>query len=132
MFTSVLFTVFSLVGFVLQPALAIDQDVDPALVANLKAANTALDRMKLLPSDSDWLFDFTKQSKYSWTPGGVINADAATFPTVTGQGMTMAYLNLGPCSILPPHIHPRATNCKFIYQAGDTICLPDRTRLTIV
>jgi oxalate decarboxylase/phosphoglucose isomerase-like protein (cupin superfamily) len=24
--------------------------------------------------------------------------------------MTMAMLNLGPCSMLPPHLHPRATN----------------------
>lgn len=24
--------------------------------------------------------------------------------------MTMAILNLGPCSMLPPHYHPRATN----------------------
>ena len=112
MLTKAVLGLLPLFGYLLQPTLAIDVDVDPALVANLKAANTALDRMKLLNTNDDWLFDYTQQSKYTFSPGGVINADAATFPAVTGQGMTMAYLNLGPCSMLPPHIHPRATNCK--------------------
>jgi oxalate decarboxylase/phosphoglucose isomerase-like protein (cupin superfamily) len=43
-------------------------------------------------------------------PQKVTNANAATFPAATGYGMTMAILNLGPCSMLPPHFHPRATN----------------------
>jgi len=90
--------------------LAVDTDKDPGLVSKLRLANTNLDRMKLLPDDSDWFFDFTKQEKYTFSPGGVINANAATFPATVGQGMTLAMLNLGPCSMLPPHIHPRATN----------------------
>ncbi|KKY26287.1 putative spherulin-1A [Phaeomoniella chlamydospora] len=91
-------------------ALAVDVDVNPDLVAKLKMANTALDRLKLLPKDSDWLFDFTTQAKYTFSPGGVVNANAATFPATVGNGMTMAMLNLGPCSMLPPHLHPRASN----------------------
>lgn len=91
-------------------ALAIDVDTNPDLVAKLKMANTALDRAKLLPKDSDWLFDFTTQDKYTFSPGGVVNANAATFPATVGNGLTLAMLNLGPCSMLPPHIHPRASN----------------------
>ncbi|KAJ9604073.1 hypothetical protein H2200_011596 [Cladophialophora chaetospira] len=101
------FVTFAIVASV---ALAVDNDKDPDLVSKLRLANTNLDRMKLLPDDSDWFFDFTKQDKYTFSPGGVINANAATFPATVGQGMTMAMLNLGPCSMLPPHIHPRATN----------------------
>jgi len=26
------------------------------------------------------------------------------------MGLTMAMLNLGPCAMLPPHLHTRATN----------------------
>ena len=70
-------------------ALAVDNDKDPNLVAQLRMANTNLDRMKLLPDDSDWFFDFTKQDKYTFSPGGVVNANAATFPATVGQGMTM-------------------------------------------
>lgn len=33
-----------------------------------------------------------------------------TQPQVVGNGMTIAILNLGPCSMLPPHYHPRAAN----------------------
>ncbi|KAL9107322.1 MAG: hypothetical protein Q9227_007774 [Pyrenula ochraceoflavens] len=91
-------------------ALAVDKDSNPDLVAKLKMANTALDRLALLPKDEDWLFDFTKQSKYTFSPGGVVNANAATFPATVGQGLTMAMLNLGPCAQLPPHLHPRASN----------------------
>ena len=89
---------------------AVDKDSNPDLVAKLRMANTNLDRLALLPKDEDWLFDFTKSDKYTFAPGGVVNANAATFPATVGQGMTMAMLNLGPCSMLPPHIHPRATN----------------------
>ena len=91
-------------------ALAVDTDKDPELVAKLRMANTDLDRQKILSKDSDWLFDFTTSDKYTFAPGGVVNANSATFPATTGQGLTMAMLNLGPCSMLPPHLHPRASN----------------------
>ena len=106
-FTGLSFLICAVIASV---ALAIDVDANPSLVAKLRMANTNLDRMKLLPSDSDWLFDFTKQEKYTFSPGGVVNANAATFPATVGQGLTMAMLNLGPCAMLPPHYHPRATN----------------------
>ncbi|KIW09724.1 hypothetical protein PV08_12008 [Exophiala spinifera] len=91
-------------------ALAVDKDKDPSLVAKLRLANTNLDRLKLLPKDEDWVFDFTKQDKYTFSPGGVINANAATFPATVGLGLTLAVLNLGPCAMLPPHLHPRGAN----------------------
>ena len=76
--------VFSLISLatlaIVATVYAVDKDVDPSLVAKLRMANTNLDRMKLLPNNDDWLFDFTKQDKYTFTPGGVVNANAATFP----------------------------------------------------
>jgi hypothetical protein len=75
---------------------AVDADKSPDLVAKLRMANTNLDRMKLLPDDSDWFFDFTKQDKYTFSPGGVINANAATFPATVGQGMTLVSQFLRP------------------------------------
>lgn len=68
---------------------AVDKDVNPDLVAKLRMANTNLDRMALLPNDDDWVYDFTTSDKYTYEPGGVINANAATFPATVGQGMTM-------------------------------------------
>jgi hypothetical protein len=80
---------FLVCGVIASVAIAIDVDADPSLVAKLRLANTNLDRMNLLPKDSDWLFDFTKQEKYTFSPGGVVNANAATFPATVGQGLTM-------------------------------------------
>ena len=71
---------------------------------------TQLDRLNLLSSDRDWVFDFTAQPSYTYSPGSVVNANAATFPAMVGNGMTLAMLNLGPCAMLPPHYHPHATN----------------------
>ena len=42
--------------------LAVDATRDPALVAQLRAAATQLDRLNLLPEDSDWTFDFNVRS----------------------------------------------------------------------
>lgn len=85
-FTCLTFIIAAIIASV---AIATDVDANPSLVAKLKLANTNLDRMNLLPKDSDWLFDFTKQEKYTFAPGGVINANAATFPATVGMGLTL-------------------------------------------
>jgi hypothetical protein len=82
----------------------------PELNAALRTAATAFDRAALLPNDADWTYDFTKHPNYDSPTGAVINADAATFPAVTGLGSSVALLKLAPCGMLPPHLHPRATN----------------------
>jgi len=89
---------------------AVDVTVNLALDASLKTAATQLDRLALLPSNSDWLFDFTAQPSYTNSPGIVVNADAATFPVTVGNGTIMSLLSLGSCAMLPPHYHPRVTN----------------------
>ncbi|EON63823.1 hypothetical protein W97_03051 [Coniosporium apollinis CBS 100218] len=91
---------------------AVDKTANPKLVADLRSAATVNDVNQLL-KQKDWTYDFTKHEHYSFAPGGVINANAATFPAVTGYGMSMAILNLGPCSMLHAHHHPRADNFVF-------------------
>jgi oxalate decarboxylase/phosphoglucose isomerase-like protein (cupin superfamily) len=88
--------------------MATDVARDPELVADIKTAPSALDALKLV--QDNFTFDFTTHEYYSYEPGGVVNANAATWPAVTNQGLTMAWLALGPCAMLPPHYHPRATN----------------------
>ena len=91
-------------------AAPVDTIVDPKLNIELQEAPTALDRMSVLPDSSEWVFDFWKHSYYTDSPGGVVNANAATFPATVGNGLTMAWITLGPCAMLPPHYHPRAAN----------------------
>ncbi|KAK5311899.1 hypothetical protein LTR93_011539 [Exophiala xenobiotica] len=61
---------FIVVAVLASLALAVDNDKDPGLVAKLRLAYTNLDRLKLLPKDEDWVFDFTKQDKYTFSPRG--------------------------------------------------------------
>jgi hypothetical protein len=67
-------------------------------------------RTFLLPSDSNWFYDHNKNPEYSFDPGSVISADCATFSAICDQGLSIALLNLGACSMLPRHMHVRAAN----------------------
>ena len=101
----------STLGLVVPSALAVDATSDPVTVAQLRLAATNLDRERILtPDDPAWVYDFTKDAKYTWTPGGVVNADTATWPAVVGHKQAMSMLLLGPCAMLSPHYHPRADN----------------------
>ncbi|KAJ9502579.1 hypothetical protein LTR96_005702 [Exophiala xenobiotica] len=99
-----LFTLFTTI----QPALAVDKTSDPDLVAKLKSAATMLDRLDML-TDDQLLYNFSSNPKYSWSPGSVCNANAATWPVLSTVGVTVSQLNLGPCAMLAPHFH-RANN----------------------
>ncbi|RYN56898.1 hypothetical protein AA0118_g8061 [Alternaria tenuissima] len=84
--------------------------VNPELNAALRMAATNFDRQALLPADTDWYYDFDSNPNYDSPNGAVINADAASFPALTGMGSSIALLKLAPCGMLPPHLHLRATN----------------------
>lgn len=75
---------------------AFDKTVMPSPDASLKPAATRIDRLALLSSNSDWHCDFRAQPGYNYSPGFVVNANAATFPAAFGNRMTMAMLNVGP------------------------------------
>ena len=83
---------------------------NPELVAKLRMAATHKDRAALLPKNEDWFFDFTAQPSYTYSPGSVVSANVAAFPAAVGHGLTVAMLSLGPCAMLAPHLHPRASN----------------------
>jgi oxalate decarboxylase/phosphoglucose isomerase-like protein (cupin superfamily) len=84
--------------------------INPALNAQLKFSATNFDRQALLQENSDWTFDFSQHPNFNHPNGAVIVADAASFPALTSQGMTISMLRLVGCGMLPPHLHPRATN----------------------
>ncbi|KAF2631765.1 RmlC-like cupin [Macroventuria anomochaeta] len=92
------------------PSISAAKALNPNLNAMLKMAATNYDRHALLAKDSDWYYDFFNHHDYHDKIGSVITADAATFPALTGLGISYALLKLGPCSMLPPHFHQRAHN----------------------
>jgi hypothetical protein len=107
--------------FIIPLTTAVDITTHPDTNAKLKAAATTLDRHAMM-STSDWIYNFNNMKPAqgdAFEPGSVKNANAATFPALTGLGMSLAQLNLGPCAMLPPHLHPRATNLV-LAVAGNT------------
>jgi hypothetical protein len=81
-----------------QGVVAVDKTRYPEKIAALDTAATQLDRLALLPNDEDWVFDFTKQDPwYNFSPGGVTNMNAATFPAARKNGLTSK-----PTLSLPP------------------------------
>lgn len=89
---------------------AIDDTLYPDLVRSLRTSPTDLDKLSILPKDEDWTFNYFAHRFFTRNPGGVVNANAATFPATVGNGMTMAWISLGACAMLPPHYHARASN----------------------
>lgn len=84
--------------------------INPDLNASLKKQATNFDRYGYLSQDTDWQYDFSQHPNYNSQTGAVIVADAASFPALTEQGMTISLLKLAGCGMLAPHLHPRATN----------------------
>lgn len=93
---------------------------NPQLNAALRTAATNYDHHILLPKDSDWVYDFNAHPYFASPVGAVITADAASLPALQGQGMTVSLLKLAPCGMLPPHLHPRATNTVTAFTGNTT------------
>ncbi|KAF4815793.1 Spherulin-1A [Colletotrichum tropicale] len=101
---------FIILGLLVASAIATDEVLYPDVVKSLKSSPTELDKLKILPDDKDWTFNYFSHAFHTNSPGGVVNANAASFPATVGNGMTMAWISLGPCAMLPPHYHARASN----------------------
>jgi hypothetical protein len=66
------------ISLLITSSLAVDVTRNPTLDAKIKADATQLDKLADLPNDSDWLFDFTSQETYTYSPGSVVNV---SFPS---------------------------------------------------
>lgn len=62
----------------------------------------------------DFIFDLAK-SKPAKTDGNTIRVlTLALFPVLAHSGVTFALVELEPCGINLPHLHPRATEILFV------------------
>jgi len=79
-------------------------------ITALMQANTAIDRYGLLGSDSI-MFGFLDAPSFGGggKAGGVVLADDTIYPAVIGNNIAMLMGFLGPCGMVAPHSHPRAT-----------------------
>jgi len=91
-------------------AIAIEKRLNTDLIKALNEANTANERYELL-GPNGLAFDFLDAPSFGGggKDGGVVLADNTNFPGVIGQGQAMLMGFLGPCGMVAPHIHPRAS-----------------------
>ncbi|KAF4293161.1 hypothetical protein KXX33_000855 [Aspergillus fumigatus] len=72
-----------------------------SLTAQLRLADTAIERYKLLPKDEDFVFNFAGAS--------LPVATSQNFPALVGTGASFSISQLPACSMSFLHLHPRAT-----------------------
>ncbi|KAE8150845.1 RmlC-like cupin domain-containing protein [Aspergillus avenaceus] len=85
---------------------------DLSLTAQLRLADTAVERYKLLPKDEDFVFDFAKSE--------VAVASSQNFPALVGTNTAFSIGQLPACSMSFLHLHPRATEL-FSLSSGNII-----------
>ncbi|KAB8251391.1 RmlC-like cupin domain-containing protein [Aspergillus flavus] len=72
-----------------------------SLTAQLRLADTAIERYQLLSKDEDFVFNFTASE--------VPVATSQSFPALVGTGASFSIGELPACSMSFLHLHPRAT-----------------------
>ncbi|PGH03870.1 hypothetical protein GX51_03858 [Blastomyces parvus] len=96
------------------------QRADLKLVRDLMTAPTMVDRINLLPKNSDFVFKFTDPpftDGISKGDGGhSVSANRATFPALIGSGVSMTLGFLDGCGFNTPHTHPRAAEMNIIVE----------------
>ncbi|KAJ7117671.1 RmlC-like cupin domain-containing protein [Mycena epipterygia] len=84
-------------------------------VAQLRSAQTAVDRLNILSPDSQLVFDFFNPPAgvVTGAAGHTVTATSGTFAAVIDNGVAMTVGFLGPCGMNTPHTHPHATEINF-------------------
>jgi hypothetical protein len=97
-----------------------DQASALTIQQQLELAGTAVDRLKILTNDTDYVFNFnttTLAGAITQGKGGhTVKADRDTFPALIGNGGSMTLGFLGPCGFNTPHTHPRAAEMNIVVQ----------------
>jgi hypothetical protein len=100
-----------------------ERDNTPAdLITQLKAANTAVERDTILAKaggNASFAFDFANPPAAAVvsTPGGkLVAANGETFPFLTDLKTSLAVVNVSPCALILPHLHPRAEEFIIVTQ----------------
>lgn len=92
-----------------------------SLIQSLILAPKAVDRITLIPNDSDFVFDFNNPPSDTLTTGKgghTVRADRESFPPLIGTGVSMTLGFLGPCGFNTPHVHPRSSEINVVVKGS--------------
>uniref|UniRef100_A0A060T333 ARAD1A06292p n=1 Tax=Blastobotrys adeninivorans TaxID=409370 RepID=A0A060T333_BLAAD len=90
------------------------------LLRMLKEAPTQKARLDILlrfGGNDSFVFDFDfppTESLLESDSGSLVTAFGEDWPAVFGTGLSMSMFTLGPCSLVPPHAHPRGEEAIFL------------------
>ncbi|KAI0081748.1 RmlC-like cupin [Panus rudis PR-1116 ss-1] len=88
-------------------------------VAAIKTAASQDAVFDILSNDSDFVFDFNTAKPVTGAAGQVIGSNAANFPALTNQGVSITIGRLGEaCGMNTPHTHPRATEMLYLVNGS--------------
>ncbi|KAL8749753.1 MAG: hypothetical protein Q9199_007497 [Rusavskia elegans] len=92
---------------------------DPVIIGELLLAAKAVDRVKLIPQDTSFKFDFDAPPADTLSEGRggrTVRADRKSFPPLIGTGASMVLGFLGPCGFNTPHTHPRSAEINLVVK----------------
>lgn len=87
-----------------------------SLTQQLFLADTAVDRFALLPSNADFLFDFSARQPNPGAGGELVAANRKTFPALVGTSAGMAVGRVRPCGVNTLHVHPRGAELQLVVE----------------
>ncbi|MCJ1466400.1 hypothetical protein MMC07_005019 [Pseudocyphellaria aurata] len=99
------------------PVNSLANNVD--VIHSLMLAPRAVDRIAMIPKDSDFVFDFDSPPANSSTTGlggSTVAATRQSFPPLVGAGAAMTVGFLGPCGFNTPHTHPRSVELNILVE----------------
>ena len=89
------------------------------LIHNVELAPTAADRINMLNSDTDFIYNFLAPPPGTVTTGlggHTVKSDRKSFPALIGTGVSMTLGFIGPCGFNTPHVHPRGSEINVIVE----------------
>ncbi|PYI02629.1 spherulin [Aspergillus sclerotiicarbonarius CBS 121057] len=101
-FDIMLVLALALLGDALPQPITARSNSDLSLTAQLRLADTAIERYQLLPNDSDFVFNFADTEDLPV-------ATSQNWPALVGVGAAFSMSQLPACSMSFLHLHPRAT-----------------------
>ncbi|CEL97078.1 unnamed protein product [Vitrella brassicaformis CCMP3155] len=90
-----------------------DENGEPDVPLSRRAFRNQFDE------SSDFIFDFNTaraEADTNGQGGAVTGASVSQWPALSGHGLSHTLVDLAPCSINTPHVHPRATEIIYIIK----------------
>jgi len=103
------------------PAKVDKRDATSDLIAQLRAADSAVQRNQILAAggNSSFAFDFSNPPSaavVSSPAGKLVQATGSTAPFLTDINAAMAVVVVEPCGLILPHLHPRADEFVIVIE----------------